>query len=263
MQTKTLIVGYGITGKNLEKEIAPLYPDLSDIKQPSLFKKRKYDTYDIIFICVDTPYLNPDTPCDLSAVRSVIIDYKQHLADNGVFVIKSTVPPKTTNKLRYEFGDIIVYSPEYYGNTPHCNNFQFNFTILGGNPHNCIKVQQALQHCHDARHTFRITDSTTAELVKYMENAWLATKVSFCSQFYEMAERLGVQYEELRELFILDPRVNPSHTFIDRQKPYWDTHCLNKDVRTIAETMDAQLLKSVIAFNDRMKTTCPANSGSF
>ena len=263
MQTKTLIVGYGITGKNLEKEIAPLHPDLSDIKQPSLFKKRKYDTYDIIFICVDTPYLNPDTPCDLSAVRSVIIDYKQHLADNGVFVIKSTVPPKTTYKLRYEFGDIIVYSPEYYGNTPHCNNFQFDFTILGGNPHNCIKVQQALQHCHDARHTFHITDSTTAELVKYMENSWLATKVSFCGQFYEMAEHLCVSYEELRELFILDPRVNPSHTFIDRQKPYWDTHCLNKDVRTIAETMNAQLLKSVIAFNDRMKTTCPANSGSF
>jgi UDPglucose 6-dehydrogenase len=263
MQTKTLIVGYGITGKNLEKGIAPLHPDLSDIKQPSLFKKRKYDTYDIIFICVDTPYLNPDVPCDLSAVRSVIIDYKQHLADNGVFVIKSTVPTKTTTKLHYEFGDIIVYSPEYYGNTPHCNNFQFDFTILGGNPHNCIKVQQALQHCHDARHTFRITDSTTAELVKYMENAWLATKVSFCSQFYEMAEHLCVSYEELRELFILDPRVNPSHTFIDRQKPYWDTHCLNKDVRTIAETMDAQLLKSVIAFNDRMKATCSANSGSF
>ena len=109
----------------------------------------------------------------------------------------------------------------------------------------------------------KITDSTTAELVKYMENAWLATKVSFCGQFYEMAEHLCVSYEELRELFILDPRVNPSHTFIDRQKPYWDTHCLNKDVRTIAEMMDAQLLKSVIAFNDRMKTTCPANSGSF
>ena len=149
MATKTLIVGYGITGKNLEKEIAPLYPDLSDIKQPSLFQNRKYDTYDLIFICVDTPYLNPDTPCDLSAVHSVIIDYKQHLADNGVFVIKSTVPPKTTNKLRYEFGDIIVYSPEYYGNTPHCNNFQFNFTILGGNPHNCIKVQQALHRQHN------------------------------------------------------------------------------------------------------------------
>ncbi len=252
-ETKTLIVGYGITGKNLEKEIAPLYPDLSDIKQPSLFQGRKYDTYDIIFVCVDTPYLNSDTLCDLSAVRSVIIDYKQHLADGGVFVIKSTVPPKTTNNLRCEFDVPIIFSPEYYGGTQHCNNFQFDFTILGGNPLDCIKVQQALQHCHDARHTFRITDSTTAELVKYMENAWLATKVSFCGQFYEMAEHLCVSYEELRELFILAPRVNPSHTFIDRQKPYWDTHCLNKDVRLIAETMDAQLLKSIMAFNDKMK----------
>ena len=63
-----------------------------------------------------------------------------------------------------------------------------------------------------------------------MENSYLATKVSFCQQFYNLAEQIGVDYEELRELFILDPRVNPSHTFVYRDKPYWDTVCLNKDV---------------------------------
>ena len=86
-----------------------------------------------------------------------------------------------------------------------------------------------------------------------MENAWLATKVSFCSQFFEIAQKEGVIYEELRELFILDPRVNPSHTFISRDHPYWESHCLDKDVPAIALSEDAQLLKAIIEFNENMK----------
>ena len=89
----------------------------------------------------------------------------------------------------------------------------------------------------------------TASLVKYMENAYLATKVSFCNQFFDIAEQVGVDYEELRELFILDPRVNPSHTFVYRDHPYWDSHCLNKDVPAIAEIYEAEFLKSVVDWN--------------
>ena len=95
---------------------------------------------------------------------------------------------------------------------------------------------------------------TTAEIAKYMENSWLATKVSFCSQFFQIAKRHGVSYEELRELFILDPRVNPSHTFIYEEHPYWESHCLDKDVAHIANSEDsASLLRDIIKFNNDMK----------
>lgn len=248
-----LIVGYGIVGKNLHKEIAALEPDLYDIdssKLPDNYS-RKHDTYDFIFVCVDTPYISKENPCDISAIKNVLRYWKDKLSSKGVFVIKSTVLPSKI----VELPDMssVVFSPEYYGNTPHCNNFDFDFTILGGQRNDCIKVQQLLQKCYDARHVFRITEPYTACLAKYMENCWLATKVSFCSQFFEIAEQNGVCYEDLRELFILDPRVNPSHTFIDREKPYWDSHCLNKDVRAIAETQNAELLKSVISFNEKQK----------
>jgi UDP-glucose 6-dehydrogenase len=86
-----------------------------------------------------------------------------------------------------------------------------------------------------------------------MENSYLAMKVSFCNQFFDIAEHAGVNYEELRELFIMDPRVNPSHTFVYRDKPYWDSHCLNKDVPAIAEEYDATLLKSLIEYNNSRK----------
>ena len=118
----------------------------------------------------------------------------------------------------------------------------------------CLAVQQLLQHVYDARHTFRIVDSKTAELVKYMENAWLATKVSFCNQFYNISKENNIDYETLRELFILDPRVNPSHTFVYDEHPYWDSHCLNKDVPTIAKWGNAELLQAIIEFNKKQKS---------
>lgn len=249
---KILIVGYGVTGYNMHNELLGLSPDLYDINIKIKLPTRQHSEYDFIFICVDTPYIDTNNPCDITQVENAINEWKPYLTKGGVFVIKSTILPSLIDILS-ELNVPIVYSPEYYGNTPHCNNFEFNFTILGGLRKDCVKVQQLLQTCYDGRHIFRITEPYTACLAKYMENCYLATKVSFCSQFFKLAEQNGVCYEDLRELFILDPRVNPSHTFIDREKPYWDSHCLNKDVKAIAETENAELLSSIITFNEKQK----------
>lgn len=254
MEIRTLIVGYGIVGKHLEGEIKALNPDVTDIKfPPPHFPKRDYDRYDAIFICVDTPYVDDKTPCDLTAVRNAIKSHIPLLDDEGVFVIKSTVPPYTTEQLQSEFCRPIIHSPEYYGATMHCNNFDFDFTVLGGNEIHCIKIQHILQHCYDARHRFFVVDAAVAELAKYMENSWLATKVSFCGQFYKIAENLHIPYEKVREIFISDPRVHPSHTFVYPGHPYWDSHCLNKDTAVIAARDDADFIKCVIKFNESMK----------
>lgn len=251
---RVVIVGHGVVGKNLEREIRKLRPNVYDKYKPQ--ENVSYDPqgrdvidlhYDIAFICVDTP-LNGKYTCDITEVRRAIEEI-----DADIYVIKSTILPGTTAKLIVETGKKIVFSPEYYGGTQHCNNFKFNFTIVGGIKQDCLKVVQVLQHVYDARHEFHITDSKTAELTKYMENSYLATKVSFCQQFYVIAEKLGVNYEELRELFILDPRVNSSHTFVYRDKLYWSSHCLDKDVPAIAEFADARFLKGVISFNEEMK----------
>ena len=248
-----LIIGYGVVGKNMEIELKKFSPDVLD-KYKSDENKLSNNTegYDLAFICVNTPFTDK-SPCDFSEVVNAINENSHLMKDEGIFVIKSTILPGTTDKIRKQTGQNVIFSPEYYGGTQHCNNFDFDFTVLGGEKQDCIKVLQILQNIYDGRHTFRITDSKTAEIAKYMENAWLATKVSFCSQFFEIAENNGINYEELRELFILDPRVNPSHTFIYRDHPYWDSHCLNKDVPAIAITEDAKFLKYVIEYNSNKK----------
>ena len=240
-----LIVGYGVVGNNLSKEIEKLQPEIYD-KYKDVDTRTK-SNYDIAFICVDTP-INGKNLCDTTEVEKAI---EENIAD--IYVIKSTILPHSTEQLVDKTGKRIVFSPEYYGATQHCNNFEFGFTILGGEKEDCQKVIQVLQSIYDGRHSFRIVDSTTAELAKYMENSWLATKVSFCAQFYQLAKKHGISYEELRELFILDPRVNPSHTFIYDEHPYWSSHCLNKDIVAIAESEDAELLLDIIKFNDKCK----------
>ncbi|MBP5446127.1 MAG: hypothetical protein J6Y28_08155 [Acholeplasmatales bacterium] len=241
-----LIIGYGVVGHNLYNELAQLHPDIYD-KFKTEYNTKRNITYNIAFICVDTP-LQEDNSLDISSVIDAINEN-----ESNIYVIKSTCPIGTVDKLIIKTGKRIIFSPEYYGGTQHCNNFNFNFTILGGNKQDCIEVIQVLQHCYDGRHQFRITDSKTAELAKFMENSFLATKVSFCNQFYDIANKYNISYEELRELFILDPRVNPSHTFVYKNKPYWDTHCLNKDVPYIAYKEQASLIKSVCEFNKERK----------
>jgi len=246
--SSVLIVGYGVVGHNLAKELEKLKPDIYD-KYKTEFNTKRDIKYNFCFICVDTPYIDEKNPCDITAVKEALEEN-----DAEIYIIKSTVLPGTTYKLNVHYPyKYIIFSPEYYGGTQHCNNFNFNFTILGGPESMCLKVQQLLQEVYDGTHTFRIVESTTAELAKYMENAWLATKVSFCNQFYDVANRIGVNYETLRELFILDPRVNPSHTFVYDKHPYWSSHCLDKDVPAIAWTYDMDLLKAIIEFNNKRK----------
>ena len=250
---KVLIVGYGVVGHNLRREIAKgrnISVDVVDKYKPDCNTVTRGGVkYDIAFICVDTPK-TAKTPCDCQEVANAIVENNAE-----VYVIKSTVLPGTSSGIREASGKRVIFSPEYYGGTQHCNNFDFPFTIAGGPQKDCRVLVQMLQNVYDARHQFRITDSTTAELVKYMENSYLATKVSFCNQFYLIAEQLGVDYEELRELFVLDERVNPAHTFVYRDKPYWESHCLDKDVPAIALTAKAPFLRAVIEFNDYCKET--------
>lgn len=242
-----LIIGYGVVGRNLEKELASLNPEIYD-KFKTDYNTKVSGRYKLAFVCVDTPYTEKNV-CDISEVKNAINEN-----DADIYVVKSTILPGTTECLVKDTGKRVIFSPEYYGGTQHCNNYEFNFTVLGGERESCLKVIQILQRVYDARHMFKITDSKTAELTKYMENAFLATKVSFCGQFYLLAERYGVDYEELREVFVLDPRVNPAHTFIFRDHPYWDSHCLNKDVAAIAsDGKETQLLEAVIKFNEEMK----------
>lgn len=264
--SKTVIVGMGIVGKNIYDELIRLNPDYIDINtgseihlQDGLPRKMAFQQsiehlkvngikYDLAIICVPTPLKDNKKDLNMSYVFDAINE-----VDADIYLIKSTIGVDDYYSIKYSTKNRVVFSPEYYGNTQHNKNFEFNYTILGGDKEDCIQVQQILQKVYDARHTFRLVSPEVAIATKFMENSYLANIVSFCNQFYELCNKLGIDYEDVRECFILDPRVNPSHTFVYREHPYYESICLDKDVPTIANQYELELLQDMIKFNEKQK----------
>lgn len=253
MLESVIIIGYGVVGQNLHRELKNLNPDIKDKYKPEVNNFGR-SNYNFGFICVDTPLINDKL--DITEVKNAILE-----TNCDIYIIKSTIPVGTITNLIKETGKHIVFSPEYYGGTQHCNNYKYDFTILGGDKKDCNKVVDILNKCYDGRHTFRIVEPELAELAKFMENSWIATKVSFCTEFNTICNKLGLNYNELRELFILDPRVSPSHTFVYKDTPYWDSHCLNKDVVAVANQFDMDLLKQVVRYNNDQKSKGDISNG--
>jgi hypothetical protein len=95
----------------------------------------------------------------------------------------------------------------------------------------------------------------TAELCKYMENTFLATKVAFVNQFYDLAQVYGVNYNELRELWLADERIGRSHTIVTEERGYRG-RCLPKDIAAIIQAAKpfggAPLLEAIDRYNDEV-----------
>lgn len=252
---KILVVGTGNIGTYVYRtfEKADIYIDTNDVipyRTPGYSYTNDTDKYyDFVYICVDTPYVDEYNPNDISAVEEVLRKWW----NVGIYVIKSTILPGTTEKLIKKYNKRIVHSPEFYGTTQHSSNFDFDFTILGGRKEDCIEVQNMLQFVFDARHIFKIVEPKVAELTKYMENTYLANKVVMCNEFAKIANNIGIDYEDVRECLILDTRISPCSTFVYRDKPYYESHCFDKDLPAISKFSKSKFIQSVIDTNEENK----------
>ena len=90
MQKNVLIMGYGVVGKNLSKELQDLNPDIVDKYKPEVNTIKDVE-YDLGFICVDTPLKNNEL--DITEVINCINTYKCN-----IFCIKSTCPVRYCKK---------------------------------------------------------------------------------------------------------------------------------------------------------------------
>lgn len=258
------IVGYGVVGKALGKLFGyipaggtsgkssrggtfvydKLARGVSDAKS-----REAIQSCDLVFVAVPTPE-SIDGSADLSAVEEVVGWVEPPMC------LKSTVPPGTVDRLIAATGKRICFSPEYVGETawhPWKEIESHPFVIVGGERGLANLVVRAYQARLGPLVRYYMTDAKTAELCKYMENAFLAVKVAFVNQFYDLAEDYGVNYHELRELWLADERVGRSHTMVTEERGYRG-RCLPKDmaaiVRAAREVGGAPLLEAVDRYND-------------
>ena len=249
---KVGIVGLGHVGSAMHELFtqAVLYDEPKEIGT-----RGEINACDVAFLCVPTP-MKEDGSCDTSAV-----DYCISWMTPGTIVIRSTVPVGYTRKKAGETGKRIVFQPEYYGETPNhplADLRKRTWITLGGDAESIEEVRRAYETVYNSTVEVRVSDSDTAELAKYMENAFLAAKVTFFNEFYEIAQAMHVDYDKAKELFLMDPRMNRSHTAVYKDDRGYGGSCLPKDMASIiyqAEQLgaDCGLLRSIRDRNSRFR----------
>ena len=263
MKEKIAIIGLGYVGSKVYDFFKMhgfcVYSfDLDDSKS-DVKKIEDFNAYDLdfAFICVPTP-MSQDGSCDVSSVNDAVKRIRAK-----TIVVQSTVPPGTLRRLESETGKDILFVPEYFGET---NNHLFNdlnersFFVIGGREEVRKRLVALYNKIFDSMNMrYGFFDSTTAEMVKYISNAYLATKVMFCEEFFRICEAFGVSYNEVREGWLLDPRVNPSHTFVRKDDlPGFGGKCLPKDVSAIISASkdagyDPEFLRAVLEYTKKAR----------
>ena len=252
------IIGYGVVGRALAKLFGYETGNPNVRIYDKLLKGLNSEEHraavqgcDIVLVAVPTPEA-PDGSCDVNAVEEVV----SWLA--APMCLKSTVPPGTVDRLVAATGKRICFSPEYVGETrwhPLKGIESHGFVIVGGEKALCDLVVRAYQEHLGPLVRYYMTDAKTAELCKYMENSFLATKVAFVNQFYDLAQAFGVNYNELREIWLADERIGRSHTIVTEERGYRG-RCLPKDIAAIIQATKtlggAPLLEEVDRYNDEV-----------
>jgi nucleotide sugar dehydrogenase len=263
---KIAIIGYGYVGKAMYE----LFKDHYDmcVYDPA-FKhvphitedKDEINSCDLGVICVPTPR-GENGECDISIVNSVM-----EWLDTPLILLKSTVEIGTTRQICNQYAKNIVFSPEYCGESSYWTPYDFHteivetpFFIFGGFPEDISKMVDIFMPVCGPTKKYVQCRFEEAELAKYMENSFYATKIAFCYEMYEICHETGIDWNTVRELWLLDPRINPMHTSVFHENDYpFSGKCLPKDTSALAKfaekmEYDANLLKEVLKTNERIRT---------
>ena len=210
---------------------------------------------DIVFVCVPTPFRTDGTGFDISYVERALGD----LTGKKIVVLKSTVPPGTTEKLQERFPQHkILFNPEFLVEERAIEGMLHPNRQIVGYTKQSEDVAEGVLHMMPKAPYERVMRAAEAEMVKYFGNTFLAIKVIFGCQMYELCQKLGIDYEAVREAGSADPRIGPSHldVFHGGYRGYAGK-CLPKDVRALLQLADAlgvemSVLKEAEGFNNRL-----------
>jgi UDPglucose 6-dehydrogenase len=212
----------------------------------------------IIFVCVPTPS-KPSGECNTTIVENVIKSINSLTSDKEekIIVIKSTVIPGTCKKIRESIKSNLklVYNPEFLRHEHALQDFLHPYrTIIGSDDKEAIeKVSKIFRGWGNP---IIKVDFTSAEMIKYASNCFLATKVSFSNEIKNICEKLGVDAKKIIDAVALDKRINPSH--LDPTKGPFGGPCLPKDLDALiflSKKMGYKplLLESVKKVNELVK----------
>lgn len=199
------IVGFGFVGNAVYHS----YKDKVDciIKDEQKGYPCSYDDLkqcDAIFICVPSPEL-ANGECDASILQSVI----ENLFDySGVIISKVTAPPDVYSKFN---NNNLFYVPEFLTARNSVQDYLNTKTlIIGGNKDHEI-VEQIIKLGLPNIEQIRYVTLKEASVIKYTTNTFLSVKVVFMNEIKQLCDKIGVDYNNVKQTISLDPRIGSTH----------------------------------------------------
>jgi UDP-glucose 6-dehydrogenase len=210
------LVGFGFVGRALHHGFAQTAIfrifDANPIVSENTFEETIRNS-EFIFICVPTPLSLETGKCDTSIIDKVLNDSVPFASNSDkIIIIKSTVIPGTTDYFIKKYPTLnIICNPEFLTERSYKLDFiNASRVILGGS----IEFTERVGTLYALRFPMTpicLTDPISAETVKYLSNCMLATKVALCNEFYDICEKLGIDYNDTMNMILMDGRIGKSH----------------------------------------------------
>lgn len=210
------VIGNGFVGSAIVAGFS-LHANVRVYDENSLLSVDSFDETvcqsDYIFVCVPTPMSLETGRIDLSIIESVFERVQKiNTRRDNVFIIKSTVIPGTVEKLMVAYPTLnIIFSPEFLTE----RNAKLDFInssriVLGGNAQIVDRTEKMFRTRFPHTPILK-TDVGTAQFIKYMNNCFFATKVTFMNEMKQAADKMDVNWDDAIRGFLLDGRVGNSH----------------------------------------------------
>ena len=199
---------------------------------------------DFIFLSVPTP-VNKNGSINIKILESVLDDVSEvHSGKDNAILIRSTVVPGTTWKLQTKYPQLnILFNPEFL--TERSANYDFinQSRFIIGNSGQQISWAKSEEFVELLKDRFgdciavQETNYETAELIKYMNNCFFATKVSFMNEMYQIAEKIDANWDEAVSGFVSDGRIGHSHLGVPGHdgKFGFGGSCFPKDIQAMID----------------------------
>jgi GDP-mannose 6-dehydrogenase len=224
---------------------------------------------DLIFVCVGTPSL-PNGAIDLGQIKKVAREIGtalKHTQSHPIICLRSTVVPGTSERLFVPLieetsgkksggGFFFVYHPEFLRECKAIQDYDEPGRIIFGSNHkvaadNCDALYKHIQALRF------IVPPAAAELLKYTDNAFHAVKITFANEIGQLTKSLGIDCQQLYEMFTADRNLNISLAYL-RPGFAFGGSCLPKDLRALLYTarkreLDLPLMQSVLPSNELQK----------
>lgn len=226
---KITVAGWGFVGKAVVHSLSKsVNYEIVDPQYREWDYPISKDT-DGVIICVSTPP-HKNGACNINNVHDVIDS-----APNVPILIKSTISLEGLEHLQTAFPDRhISFSPEFLRAETAIEDFQKQkYMILGNDTPDSFWSKLFLKRFK----RLRIHHCTNEEAiaVKYAENAFLALKVSFFNQLYDLCQSANIDFNEVRYHLCLDERIGDDHSYVTKERG-WGGHCFPKDTQALLHT---------------------------